>query len=84
MGTLRTMKATITDVIETNSVETKVKVKLENGETFISSFDKNIFMARHSGFKHRYGCYPENAVGVEVSAQPPNSTHSGKIDILAN
>jgi len=78
------MKATITDVIETDSVETKVAVKLENGETFTSTFDKSIFMARHSGFKHRYGCYPEDAKGVEVSAQPPNSTHGGKIDILAN
>ena len=78
------MKAEITDVLENSSVETTVRVELANGETFTTSFDKKMFMARHSGFRHRYGCSPKNAEGVTVSAEPPCDMHGGKINILAN
>lgn len=71
-------------MIESNSVETTVRVELASGETFTTSFDKRFMAARYSGFKHRYGCSPDNSEGIEVSAQPPCDIHGGKIDILAN
>jgi len=78
------MNGTITDVIDNDSVETTLKVEIESGETFTTSFDKKCFMARYSGFKHRYGCYPEDSEGVSVSVSPPCDFHGGKIDILSN
>lgn len=78
------MKGEIIAVDESTTYECTVTVATESGETFKTSFDKRVMMARYSTFKHRYGDYPENAVGVELSVEPPCKVHSGKIDILSN
>jgi len=78
------MKGKIIKVDESTAYECTVTVAIENGETFKTSFDKRVMINRYSGFKHRYGAYPDNAKGIELSVSPPCKMHGGKIDILSN
>lgn len=78
------MKGKIIKVDESTAYECTVTVATESGETFKTSFDKRVMINRYSTFKHRYGTYPEDAKGVELSVEPPCKIHGGKIDILAN